>query len=283
MKRINNKGSIPVNSLEVGVAIGSATLEDLESFGEATRIHRDDYHLFFLQEEGRTVMEIDFLTFEINAMCVAYIHPNQVHRILATEKGKATAWIINNENLKPAHLHLLQGLTPVTPLPLDNLSFSDISAMATSCLRIFRRKLDKLYPAVIKDSCNALVGLVISQFLLHASRSETLSRYEMITKAFREILELNFASAKRPGEYARQLNISAPYLYECVKNTTGYSVSQLIEQRNILEAKRLLYYSDKSVKEIAFELGYYDFSYFTRLFNKVTGMTALNFRNKNLD
>ena len=88
---------------------------------------------------------------------------------------------------------------------------------------------------------------------------------------------------KSPSEYADKLNLSTAYLNECVKNTTGYSVSYHIQQRVILEAKRLLYYSDKSVKEIAAELGYDDYPYFSRLFTKIAGITALAFRNKNLD
>ena len=88
---------------------------------------------------------------------------------------------------------------------------------------------------------------------------------------------------KSPAEYAKTLNISSAYLNECVKSTTGNSVSYYIQQRIILEAKRLLYHSGKSVKEIAVELGYDDYPYFSRLFSKVTGMTALAFRNKNHD
>lgn len=90
-------------------------------------------------------------------------------------------------------------------------------------------------------------------------------------------------TAKRPTENAEQLNISTSYLNECVKNTTGHSVSYHIQQRVILEAQRLLYYSDGSVKEIATELGYDDYPYFSRLFTKVAGMSALAFKNKNRD
>ena len=63
----------------------------------------------------------------------------------------------------------------------------------------------------------------------------------------------------------------------------GHPVSYHIHQRIILEAKRLLYHSSKSIKEIAGELGYDDYSYFTRLFVKTTGMTPLAFRTKNLE
>ncbi|MGK4568403.1 helix-turn-helix domain-containing protein [Flavobacterium sp. 3HN19-14] len=100
-------------------------------------------------------------------------------------------------------------------------------------------------------------------------------------KSFRQLLEKNYGTLKRPGEYAKLLNISTPYLNECIKNSTSSSVSQLIHERVILEAKRLLYHTDKSVKEIAFELGYADYPYFTRLFRKVTGITALAFKRKN--
>jgi YesN/AraC family two-component response regulator len=88
---------------------------------------------------------------------------------------------------------------------------------------------------------------------------------------------------KRPADYAEVLNISVAYLNECVKNVTGFSVSHHIQQRIILEAKRLLYHSDNSVKEIAAELGYDDYPYFSRLFVKVAGITALTFRSKNHD
>ncbi|HWV67098.1 helix-turn-helix domain-containing protein, partial [Chitinophaga sp.] len=119
------------------------------------------------------------------------------------------------------------------------------------------------------------------QYLNKSALPDKLSRFETVTKSFHEILERNYTTIKRPAAYAEKLNISTHYLNECVKNTTGHSVSHHIQQRVILEAKRLLYHSGKSVKEIAIELGYDDYPYFSRLFTKVTGITALAFRNKN--
>ncbi|WP_333863881.1 helix-turn-helix domain-containing protein [Sphingobacterium sp.] len=49
--------------------------------------------------------------------------------------------------------------------------------------------------------------------------------------------------------------MSVSYPNECVKNVAGFSVSHYIQQRIILEAKHLLYHSDKLVKEVAIELG----------------------------
>jgi AraC family transcriptional activator of pobA len=177
----------------------------------------------------------------------------------------------------------LEDISPVKALPLNHETFSIISETASLCIKHYERRHERLYISLLQDSCNALVALVASQFLARPKLADKSSRSEVNTKAFKSALERDFAIIKSPADYAKNLNISTPYLNECVKNTTGYSVSYHIQQRSILEAKRLLYHSDQSVKEIASELGYDDSSYFTRLFAKVTGMSPLAFRNKNLD
>lgn len=279
--------SIPVTSIDEfgeGIFIAKAALEDLQTFEDLEQSHRHDYHVFFLQEKGTISMEIDFQEYEVKPSSVMYIHPSQVHRIRGpVENITASGWAIDNENLNPEYLKLLEDITPARPISLTRETFSIISETVSLCIRFSERKQDRLYRYLLKDSCNALVALVISQYLEQYKSSDKLSRFEMVTRAFRAILERSFITVKKPAEYAQSLHISASYLNECVKNTTGYSVSHHIQQRVILEAKRLLYYSDKSVKEIAFELGYADYPYFSRLFAKATGTSALTFRNKNRD
>jgi len=75
--------------------------------------------------------------------------------------------------------------------------------------------------------------------------------------------------------------VSTSYLNECVKKTTGFSVSYHIQQRILLEAKRLLFHSEQAVKEVAVALGFEDIAYFSRFFKKHVGMSALAFRNTN--
>ncbi|WP_046577274.1 AraC family transcriptional regulator [Spirosoma radiotolerans] len=270
------------NEFGIGISIEKISFTDLP-IDDAKQSHRDDGHSFFLLENGTVDIEIDFKRYTIHSSSVIYMHPNQVHRILAFENVTVSSWSINNENLNPDYLNLLEDLTPAKPLALTNETFSVISEAVSLCLKFSERKNDKLYHSLCRDSCNALVALVASQYLEQSTSIDKLSRFETITKAFRKLLERDYTNAKRPAEYAQMLNISTPYLNECVKNTTGYSVSHHIQQRVILEAKRLLFHSDKSVKEIATELGYDDYPYFSRLFTKVTGMTALAFRSKNLD
>ncbi|UOE46827.1 AraC family transcriptional regulator [Mucilaginibacter sp. SMC90] len=278
---------IPVNTLPAGIregiVIGRTSINGLPNFKEVERSHRDNGHLFILQEKGTTQIEIDFQTHHIQASSVIYIHPSQVHRLISFENATTSSWIITSENLQPEYVKLLEDLIPAKPLLLDTETLSVISNTASLCIQLSERKQEKLYDVILKESCNTLVALIVSQYLTHSKSADTYSRFEVITKAFRSLLEHDFMKVKSPMTYARHLNITTPYLNECVKAATGQPVSYHIQQRVTLEAKRLLSHSNKSVKEIAGELGYDDFSYFTRLFTKITGITPLAFRSKNFD
>ncbi|ACU60436.1 AraC family transcriptional regulator [Chitinophaga pinensis] len=260
-----------------------AEVEDIDTIEGIAEAHRHDRHSFYLVEGGTLSMDIDFEHYKIKPSSIMYMHPDQVHRTMEFKNVTVVSLAINNENLHSEYLQLLEDITPVKPLVLKKETFDTIAEAAALFIQLSKRDYNKVYHTLLKDCCNALVGLIIGQYLEQSKPADKLSRFEIVTQSFRKLLDRTFTTVKRPAEYAQQLNLSTPYLNECVRNTTGYSVSYHIQQRVILEAKRLLYHSDRSVKEIATILGYDDYPYFSRLFTKVTGMTPLAFRNKNLD
>lgn len=265
--------AIPVNNFGAdNVAIEKFAFSEMPDLSEWNQPERHDRHSFFLMETGSVYMEIDFRQFHIAALSVIYMHPDQVHRVLAFENVRCTSWAITDEDLKPEYLDLLQDITPASPLKLDEGIFDLIEKAALLSIGL------SAYPPAQKDSLNALCALVIAQY---TPAETTGNRFDSITKAFRRNLEKHYLTLKRPADYAEKLNISVAYLNECVKNSTGFPVSYHIQQRIILEAKRLLYHSEQSLKEIADSLGYDDYPYFSRLFTKVTGTAPVAFRNKN--
>lgn len=271
------------DEFERGMYIAKVSVEELASYEPAMQAHRDDYHCFFIQEEGTTSIEIDFQKYCITGPAIAYIHPNQVHRMLAAQDINVNVLIISNENLHIEWLNILQEIAPVAPLKLAPQDLILFKETVTLCLKFWDGKPEQLFKSILRDSCNALVGLITAQYLGQAKPKTKLNRSEVITSIFRTLLEQDFIQSKSPAAYAEKLNISPVYLNECLKKATGYPVSYHIQQRIILEAKRLLYHSNRSVKEISAELGYDDYPYFSRLFTKVVGMSALSFRSKNLD
>lgn len=265
------------------ISVKKADFKTEEHCREATQPHRDEGHTFYILQEGTITIEIDFQQYEIKAPTVVYMHPNQVHRILDFTPMNICSLAVKNENVNPDYLSFLEELAPAKPLELTDNICTDIFETFSLCLKFSGQHNNKLYYPLLKDSSNTLIALIISAFLKQNTVSNKSSRAELITKSFKRLLEINYGTIKRPAEYAKQLNISTHYLNESVKDVTGQTVSQHIQDRVILEAKRLLYHSDKSVKEIAFELGYDDYPYFSRLFAKNTGISALAFRNKRYD
>lgn len=276
------------NNFSQGISIDKINIQKsdfktAEQYEDARQSHRDEGHTFHIVEKGTVYIEIDFQKYKIDAPAVVYMHPNQVHRILDFENITVCSLAINNENLNPDYLKFLEEITPSKPLVLTKDVYINIFETFSLCLKFSEQKAIKLYQLLLKDICNTLVALITSAFLNQNKSPGKPTRVELITKSFNKLLEKYYFTIRRPTDYAKRLNISTHYLNESIKSTTGLSVSQHIQDRIILEAKRLLYHTDKSVKEIAFELGYDDYPYFSRLFSKVVGMSALTFRNKKYD
>jgi AraC family transcriptional regulator, transcriptional activator of pobA len=278
---------VPINDFESpnhsGVFIDKTVLNDSINVKGLEQSERHDRHTFHLLETGAMTIEIDFQTYQLTAPTLIYMHPNQVHRLRTFDQVSVSSWAINDENLNPEYLNLLEEITPTQPWLLAQDAFSLLSETVALCLKFSERKAEPLYHSVLKDGCNALVAMVVSHYLEQAKTTTKLTRFELVTKAFKRALDRQFTTAKRPAEYAQLLAISTAYLNECVTHATGYSVSHHIQQRIVLEARRLLVHSHQSVKEIAARLGYDDYPYFSRLFTKVVGMSALAFRAKNRD
>ncbi|RYE27382.1 MAG: hypothetical protein EOP45_01435 [Sphingobacteriaceae bacterium] len=160
---------IPVNTLPAGIRegifIGRVSLNGSPNSKEVERSHRDNGHVFILQEKGITHIEIDFETYIIQASSVIYIHPSQVHRLIAFENATTSSWIITSENLQPEYLKILEDLAPVKALPLETETLSVISKTASLCIEFSERKNERLYDLILKESCNTLVAIVASQYL----------------------------------------------------------------------------------------------------------------------
>jgi len=117
-------------------------------------------------------------------------------------------------------------------------------------------------------------------FLIHLTRlvsqpipqaqGRQLSGMEMVNKFF-NLLQKHFTSKKLVSDYAAMLSVSANYLNVTVKKISGYPASHHIQQQIIQEAKRQAVYTDKSMKEIAYNLGFEAITHFSKFFKKNEG------------
>ena len=92
------------------------------------------------------------------------------------------------------------------------------------------------------------------------------------------LVEQNFKTMHSVTDYANRLGLSPKSITKHFQKLGAKTPSDFIKSRILLEAKRQLIYTDKTVKEIAFELGFNDPAYFTRFFTKAISKSPLQFK-----
>ncbi len=101
-----------------------------------------------------------------------------------------------------------------------------------------------------------------------------------LVNTFKTLIEKHFAQQRSVSYYAELLSVTPGHLNDQVKKQSGLSAKKMILNRVFLEAKRLLYYSDHTISEIAWKLNFQDCSYFVRAFKNATRLTPMQFRAK---
>jgi len=109
----------------------------------------------------------------------------------------------------------------------------------------------------------------------HVIKEDTETR---LFKDFSLLVEQNFKTLHAVTAYANRLGISPKSMTKHFQKMGAKTPSGFIKNRILLEAKRLLIYTEKTVKEIAFELGFNDPAYFTRFFTKAISKSPLQFK-----
>ena len=245
-----------------------------------TRI-RDDHYLFTLMEKGKSQGMVDFQPFSMRGNTLFFILPGQVHRYKYGSKDIAGWFLAMDAGLIPDEFRAvledpLLALRPINP--------------GAPCMEQMKRCLELAYdldqqPATgyskraVYSLLTTFVAMVANIYVQQRDMPiGKRSRSQVITRDFRALLAQEYKKLKSPGDYAAALHLSLSYLNEAVKEATGFTVTHWIQQEIVLEAKRLLYHSSCSVKEVAYELGYEDPTYFSRMFKKAVGKTPGDFR-----
>ena len=109
---------------------------------------------------------------------------------------------------------------------------------------------------------------------------KTVTGFNKILKEYIKDGSLNDNGLPSVGDLAKRLNISSRYLTDLLKIETGKTAIELIHVALIGEAKDRLRKKDKSISEIAYDLGFENMSYFSRLFKKETGMLPTSYKNQ---
>ena len=173
--------------------------------------------------------------------------------------------------------HLSKEITDFANKPFFDLSDKYIKLIEPLFENLIEefKKNDKLSEKIIVQG--------ISYLLLQLKRlsNENPQNKEIKSKTilkFSKLVSDTISENTSVDEYASRLNLTIEKLNEICKKHYGQSPKTIILEKKITEAKRLLYFTDLSVKEIAFQLGFEDSSYFSRLFKQKTNLSPTEFK-----
>lgn len=238
--------------------------------------HRDDYYIIVLVTEGTVSVAVDFEDVTVSAGEAIVVSPSQVHSP-SSASGDAEGWFmaVASEYFTPREIDMAARYAlNVAPIALAENTSDDIVRL----FEILLRRIGDI--SVALPLASAIKSLVFSGMTENGGKN--IDRYMTIVTRLKKLLDANLKDEKRPSRYAEMLNISEVYLNEAVKKVTGLSVSAFIRSQVVLSAKRLFVYTSLSASEIALELGYDDYAYFSKLFKKDTGVSPTRYR-KNLE
>jgi AraC family transcriptional regulator, transcriptional activator of pobA len=250
---------IPIHDLEEHEKKEIKMIElDKALKNDATDPHRHHYYECFVFLKGGGTHIVDFVEFPIVSNSIHMVTPGQVHKVKRQLNSSGFVFIFDL-------LHFNQD-KPIEKLLMDHTCF-DVSEFSPAYHfdKVFAYELESIsrqawteYNSVrpFKDSIvlNQLRLLLLYSLRLRGDHSE--NEKEKVTglySAFRRLLHSEYKSLKKVKDYAAALNVTEKTLNEEVIGKCGETVSIVISQHLILEAKRLLNVGI-SAKEVAFEI-----------------------------
>lgn len=233
--------------------------------------------MLFILQSGRGQLLLDFEELHFSSPAFFLIRPEQVHSLIDYQSPEG--WLIAFEPgvLAPELVQLAHSLTLTSIPELTTDALGSIYELSGLLHKLFQSENSR--QLTLQHLLNALVSAICDLYQSATNVSgHTDGRGDEITTAFRQLVETHFIAWKRPAHYAEALHVSVNHLTDTVRQKTGFPVSYWIQYQTMLEARRLLYHTQGSVKDVAYQLGFTDQHYFSRLFRKVTGHSPIEFR-----
>ncbi|SFB28855.1 AraC-type DNA-binding protein [Flavobacterium swingsii] len=244
--------------------------------------HSHNFYLLVLFTQGSGVHVIDFDSFEIKIGSLYFLKPGQVHSWKLSEdidgyiafysqevynlhfgKKKLEEYsfyrtLMNRPELLLTELQILEFKQYFDMLIYENrdnkLKKSD---KLLNVLDIIHIEIDRIYNSIDKHSVH---------------------QYNFKINELKELVDSHYKEEKAPSYYANKMNISLKHLNRICKDVLNITLTEFIYRKIILESKRLLSIKGMTISDVANEFGFENYSYFTKVFKKYTGMTPQNFK-----
>ncbi len=245
--------------------------------------HKHTFYEIIWVDEGLSTQVIDYREYALAPGSLFFISPNQLHHFEEYQPLQGGSVFFteeyfrfdNQDREKLFELTFLDNFYAKPFLQPDSETFAEVRQTIES-LFAEKRRIDHS-PVILR----ALLVILLTQ-IQRAVDSDNVERvastYVVLYKKLKKLIDNHFHEPLTARDYAEKLAVTPHHLNQVARQVTGQTTTQLIRARSMLEAKRLLTFSDASVSEIATTLGYFDLSYFGRVFRAEAGYSPLEFK-----
>ena len=242
--------------------------------------HKHDFYLVFFVENGSGFHSVDFKQTRVEDYQIHFVGAGQVHNWSLDVNTNGFQLMIS-----PAIMTVFSNLSQ---LPFFGQSSPFCLSLDKNGFQNVKSQLEEIESDLVKDDLltkeivllrlHLLFKLLQKEYVSQFPDNDVAAKSEKIIKKFKTLIEDHFTTQFSVNFYAGELNVTSNYLNILSQKFLNKSAGDVIKERTILEAKRLLISTDLSVKEIAYQLGFSDNGYFAKVFKKYIGITPTDFK-----
>lgn len=267
----------PADRARAGIEVAELAALYARSGGAGfTTPHRLDFHLLALVTSGKSVHTVDFATREVSAGSVFWVRPHQVQQWGHIPDYSATVVLFEASAITPS----VQGLLDAASVSrhshwqLDGAERAAFDAGLRLLTLHYATDSAGLRAEVLRHT---LAALLLSLGALTPPDAPACALTEAFD-SFRRAVDSEYSRTRSVTEYARRLGYSEKTLTRATRSVTGLTAKEFIDQRVMLEAKRLLAHSQDGVARIGAAVGFDDTANFAKYFSARATMTPTQFR-----
>ncbi|TDO23855.1 helix-turn-helix domain-containing protein [Pedobacter duraquae] len=287
MQLLNTDQQLPIYSLEADES-GNRNFRlyhfegTLPSQGDLLIPHRKDHYLFVFMRQGGTRQWIDMIPYNLQDNTAYLLGPGQIivkegaDELWSTGIAFTKEFLSLQESASLSQLPLIQDTQQPHELRLNSVDVNFVEDMLSKITAEYNEPSE--WQQRMLTAYLTLLMTYLSRIYQEQLKDRIPSPEKQLLRNFQSRINTHFCELHEVSSYAELLNISAGHLSETVKTQSGKPAIKHIHERLVLEAKRLLFHTERSLKEIAFELGFADASYFNRFFKRETASTPLAYR-----
>ncbi|MPT47693.1 MAG: helix-turn-helix domain-containing protein [Sphingobium sp.] len=242
--------------------------------------HADLYHIFLITSGGGTVRMED-KSIPLSCPAIIVVPATAVHAFDWVQES--TGWVTTISryylnSITQQHHDLARHAAHPHILHLD----ADAARQAEAHMATLKQELGwsvRGHGAIIEATTLSLLALSLRQSDAQDARWVAApSPSAALVARFRERVEARFRLREKISDYAAALNVSESSLRMACARIAHASPASILDDRSVLEARRALLYTNMSIAETGYALGFNDPAYFSRFFTKYVGLSPAQFR-----